>query len=78
VALAGGLGLASVLPSLFVVVSSLGFVLPNATTLALAGHPRTAGSASALLGVLQFAVGARRQRRSRAWPAPPPLFPWPS
>jgi DHA1 family bicyclomycin/chloramphenicol resistance-like MFS transporter len=33
-------------------------VLPNGTTLALAGHPRTAGSASALLGVLQFAIGA--------------------
>ena len=40
------------------VVSSLGFVLPNATALALSGHPRTAGSASALLGVLQFAIGA--------------------
>jgi DHA1 family bicyclomycin/chloramphenicol resistance-like MFS transporter len=47
VALAGGLGLAGVLPSLFVVVSSLGLVLPNATTLALAGHPRTAGVAGA-------------------------------
>jgi DHA1 family bicyclomycin/chloramphenicol resistance-like MFS transporter len=36
----------------------LGFVMPNATTLALSGHPRTAGSASALLGVMQYAVGA--------------------
>jgi len=54
----GGLGLLGVLPSLFVVVSSLGFVLPNAAALALSGHPRTAGSASALLGVLQFAIGA--------------------
>jgi MFS transporter, DHA1 family, multidrug resistance protein len=43
---------------LFVVVASLGFVLPNATALALADHPRVAGSASGLLGVLQFAVGA--------------------
>ena len=31
---------------------------PNATALALADHPRVAGSASALLGVLQFIVGA--------------------
>jgi DHA1 family bicyclomycin/chloramphenicol resistance-like MFS transporter len=54
----GSLGLVGILPSLFVVVSSLGFVLPNATALALAGHPRTAGSASALLGTLQFSIGA--------------------
>ena len=54
----GGIGLGGVLPPLFVVVSSLGFVLPNATALALSDHPRTAGSASALIGVLQFAIGA--------------------
>lgn len=54
----GGIGLVGILPSLFVVVSSLGFVMPNATTLALSGQPRTAGSASALLGVLQYAIGA--------------------
>jgi MFS transporter, DHA1 family, multidrug resistance protein len=53
-----GIGLVGILPALFLVVASLGFVFPNATTLALAGHPRTAGSASALLGVLQYAVGA--------------------
>lgn len=53
-----GIGLIGVLPSLFVVVSSIGIVMPNATTLALANHARTAGSASALLGVLQFIVGA--------------------
>lgn len=58
VILIGGIGLTGVLPALFVVVASMGFVLPNATALALAGHPRAAGSASALLGVLQFAVGA--------------------
>jgi DHA1 family bicyclomycin/chloramphenicol resistance-like MFS transporter len=52
------IGLIGVLPSLFVVVASLGFVLPNATALALSGHPRTAGSASALLGVLQYTIGA--------------------
>jgi MFS transporter, DHA1 family, multidrug resistance protein len=52
------LGLAGLLPSFFVMVSSLGIVLPNSTALALADHPRTAGSASALLGVAQFACGA--------------------
>ena len=58
VVVVAGLGLTGVLPALFVVVASLGFVLPNATALALSGHPQTAGSASALLGVLQFTVGA--------------------
>jgi MFS transporter, DHA1 family, multidrug resistance protein len=54
----GNVGLVGILPSLFVVVASLGMVLPNATALALANYPRTAGSASALVGVLQFAIGA--------------------
>jgi DHA1 family bicyclomycin/chloramphenicol resistance-like MFS transporter len=54
----GSSGLGGVTAALFVVVASLGFVMPNATTLALSGHPRTAGSASALLGVMQYAVGA--------------------
>jgi MFS transporter, DHA1 family, multidrug resistance protein len=51
-------GLAGLLPSLFVLVASVGLVLPNASALALADHPRTAGSASALLGLSQFAIGA--------------------
>ncbi len=65
----GGLGLALVgvdghagpLPAaaaLFVVVSSLGFVLPNATALALATRPDRAGAAAALLGVTQYLAGA--------------------
>lgn len=54
----GKLGMAAVLACLFVVVSSLGFVMPNATALALTNHPQEAGTASALLGVFQFAVGA--------------------
>jgi DHA1 family bicyclomycin/chloramphenicol resistance-like MFS transporter len=53
-----GAGLAGVLPSLFVVVSSIGLIVPNAAALALAGHRRVAGSASGLLGVAQFALGA--------------------
>jgi DHA1 family bicyclomycin/chloramphenicol resistance-like MFS transporter len=43
---------------MFVIVSSLAFVLPNATALALADHAGVAGTASAVLGVIQFLVGA--------------------
>ncbi|WP_410642055.1 multidrug effflux MFS transporter [Amycolatopsis sp. lyj-346] len=50
--------LAVLLVSLFLLVSSIGLVMPNASSLALAPHARSAGAASALLGVLQFAVGA--------------------
>lgn len=52
-----GLGLVGLLIPLFVLVSSIGLIMPNATSLALADHPHTAGSASALLGVVQFLVG---------------------
>lgn len=52
-----GVGLAGVLASLFLVVMSVGLVWSNSSALALADHPRNAGSASALLGVLQYAVG---------------------
>ncbi|MGZ3598866.1 MAG: hypothetical protein ACXWQ5_04045 [Ktedonobacterales bacterium] len=37
--------------------SSLGLIAPNGTALALSGT-KTAGSASALIGVLQMAIGA--------------------
>jgi DHA1 family bicyclomycin/chloramphenicol resistance-like MFS transporter len=56
--LIGGLGVWAVLVPLFVVVSSVGIVMPNSTALALTDHPDTAGSASALLGMFQFVVGA--------------------
>jgi DHA1 family bicyclomycin/chloramphenicol resistance-like MFS transporter len=39
-------------------LSSLGFISPNATVFALGSHARHAGSASALLGTLQFGLGA--------------------
>lgn len=45
--------LAFLLP-LFVFVSSLGFILPSTTALALSPHGDTAGSASAIYGFLQF------------------------
>lgn len=47
-----------ILPALFVMVASIGLILPNATALALAGYARQAGSASAIVGVAQFAIGA--------------------
>ncbi|MBO2457363.1 multidrug effflux MFS transporter [Actinomadura violacea] len=55
--LAGG-GLPAVLPALFLVASGQGLIMPNATALALADRPpRVTGSASALLGLSQFALG---------------------
>lgn len=57
-AVALGLGLAAVLPAFLLVVGSLGLVNPNATALALANHGHQAGSASALLGLLTYVVGA--------------------
>jgi DHA1 family bicyclomycin/chloramphenicol resistance-like MFS transporter len=51
-------GLALVLISLFVMVSSVGFALPHAYVLAMDLHRRIAGSASALLGAFQYAFGA--------------------
>ncbi|HLB77556.1 MAG TPA: Bcr/CflA family multidrug efflux MFS transporter [Candidatus Dormibacteraeota bacterium] len=58
VILIGGLGLAAVLPPLFVLVSSIGFVVPNAVALALSRHPEAAGTGSALVGVIQSGIGA--------------------
>ena len=62
-----GIGLPGILPALMLTVVSLPLVIPNATALALAPYGREAGAVSALLGVLQFAVGATR-RRLRASP----------
>jgi DHA1 family bicyclomycin/chloramphenicol resistance-like MFS transporter len=53
-----GLGLAGVLPSFLLILGTIGLVNPNATSLALADHAHQAGSASALLGLLTFGVGA--------------------
>lgn len=43
---------------LFAYVASLGAVLPNAAANALAGEAHRAGTASALMGMLQFVLGA--------------------
>ncbi len=53
-----GLGLPFLLGSLFVMVSALGLVFPTSTALALADHPDRAGSASSLLGLGQYLLGA--------------------
>jgi MFS transporter, DHA1 family, multidrug resistance protein len=53
-----GVGLVGVLLGLFLVVSSIGLIAPNATALAMAEHRRRAGSASALVGVMQYIAGA--------------------
>ncbi len=60
-ALAGvlaGWGLPGLLPGLFVAVSSVGLVSPNTNALAMSPHGERAGTASALLGVVQFLTGA--------------------
>ncbi|MHA6628620.1 hypothetical protein ACU61A_24540 [Pseudonocardia sichuanensis] len=48
----------ALLPPLFVLVSCTGLLMPNATAPALGGQGHRAGTASALLGVLQFAFAA--------------------
>jgi DHA1 family bicyclomycin/chloramphenicol resistance-like MFS transporter len=58
VAVLAGAGLVAVLPSLFLVVGSLGLIMPNSSALAMTGWPpAVAGRASALLGLLQFVIG---------------------
>lgn len=51
-------GLPVLLPGLFFVAAGAGLVLPNATALAMDPHAGRAGSASALIGMLQFITGA--------------------
>jgi len=51
-------GLPGVLIPLWAVLAAAGFALPNAPALALAGHGEAAGTASAMLGAVQFGVGA--------------------
>ncbi len=51
-------GLPALLASLWVVLASAGLALPNAPALALTRHGEAAGTASALLGAVQFGIGA--------------------
>jgi DHA1 family bicyclomycin/chloramphenicol resistance-like MFS transporter len=48
----------ALLPPLLVLVSCTGMIMPNATALALADQGRAAGTASAVIGLLQFAFAA--------------------
>lgn len=52
-----GAGLPLVLPALFLVVSSIGLIAPNSMTMALANYGEQAGTASSLVGVLQYVFG---------------------
>ncbi|GAA4016610.1 multidrug effflux MFS transporter [Allokutzneria multivorans] len=54
----GTLGIFGLLVPLFTLVASIGMISPNALALSMADHPHIAGSASALLGMLQFLVAA--------------------
>ena len=51
-------GFVGLLIPLFFCVASVGLIGPNTTALAMEAYRNSAGSASALLGVLQFAIGA--------------------
>jgi DHA1 family bicyclomycin/chloramphenicol resistance-like MFS transporter len=51
-------GLVGVLIPLWVVLAATGLALPNAPALALSRHGEAAGTAAALLGAVQFGVGA--------------------
>ena len=51
-------GLPAVVASLWTMLFACGFALPNAPALALSRHGDAAGTAAALLGAIQFGVGA--------------------
>jgi DHA1 family bicyclomycin/chloramphenicol resistance-like MFS transporter len=51
-------GLPAIVASLWVVLFASGLALPNAPALALSRHGEAAGTAAALLGAIQFGVGA--------------------
>jgi DHA1 family bicyclomycin/chloramphenicol resistance-like MFS transporter len=51
-------GLVGVLIPLWLVLTAVGLAMPNAPALALSRHGEAAGTAAALLGAVQFGVGA--------------------
>lgn len=57
-AFVGGFGVASVVAPVMAALFCLGFVNPNAAVGALSGHAAQAGTASALMGTLQFILAA--------------------
>ncbi len=54
----GWIGLAGTAVLLFVYIASVGCLFPNTTALAMAAHGNNAGSASALVGTMQFTLAA--------------------
>lgn len=52
----GGLG--TLLAALWLVLAAAGLALPNAPALAMSRHSEAAGTAAALLGAVQFGIGA--------------------
>jgi DHA1 family bicyclomycin/chloramphenicol resistance-like MFS transporter len=51
-------GFPAIFANLFVCLATVGLILPNATAAVMAPYPHQAGVASALLGMLQFSIGA--------------------
>ena len=51
-------GFPAMFADLFLCLMTVGLILPNATAAVMAPYPHQAGVASALLGMLQFSVGA--------------------
>ncbi|MEU3986540.1 multidrug effflux MFS transporter [Streptomyces sp. NPDC026672] len=54
----GAGGIVGVLAPLWLTLFATGFAMPNAPALALSRHGRVAGTAAALLGAVQFGIGA--------------------
>ncbi|WP_328842728.1 multidrug effflux MFS transporter [Streptomyces sp. NBC_00258] len=58
VTVVGGLGLLPFLGAIFIILGGHGMETPNSTALALAGHPDRAGTASSLVNIIMFGLGA--------------------
>jgi DHA1 family bicyclomycin/chloramphenicol resistance-like MFS transporter len=51
-------GLAGVIPAVIMTMAGWGLIGPNALALAMQRYPQSAGAASAVVGFLQFTLGA--------------------
>ena len=51
-------GLSGLAVPMFVIMTTVGLILPNAGALALNRHPHNAGTAAAFVGMAQFAIGS--------------------
>lgn len=60
-------GLPILLPALFLVVGSLGFITPNSTALVLQHQGKRAGAATALMGSLQLGLASLSSAAISAW-----------